>query len=136
MRQAKSYSIVDHQLLNARYLHRLSHQALALYLFFVVVGDREGRSFYSDSSIMGIMRFSAQEYAAARAELDQAGLIELRRPYVFVKNLVDRKNEQRGKPEASAIPVRRQETELSPNIRGNWYSTQSVLETILRQSRK
>jgi hypothetical protein len=136
MRQAKSYSIVDHQLLHARHLHRLSHQALALYLFFIVVGDREGRSFYSASSIVGILRFSAAEYAAARTALEQASLIELRRPYVFVKNLAGGKNEQRRRPEEGTIPVRRQETELLPNSSGNWHSTQSVLEAILRQSSK
>ncbi len=85
---------------------------------------------------MGIMRFSAQEYTTARTALEQAGLIELRRPYVFVKNLVGGKNEQRGRPEEGTVPVRRQEAELSPNSGRNWHSTQTVLEAILRQSSK
>ena len=46
MRWAKSYSIVDHGLLHGGYFHRLSHEAPSLYLFLVVVGDRDGKSYY------------------------------------------------------------------------------------------
>jgi len=58
MRWARSYSIIDHQILHGRYLHRLTHEALALYLFLVVVGDRQGRSFYADRSTTEILRLS------------------------------------------------------------------------------
>ncbi|OGP96081.1 MAG: hypothetical protein A2157_19010 [Deltaproteobacteria bacterium RBG_16_47_11] len=37
MRWARSYSIIDHQILHGRYLHRLSHESISLYLFLVVV---------------------------------------------------------------------------------------------------
>jgi len=51
MRQAKSYSIIDHYLLHGGYLHRLSHEAMVLYLFLALVGDKSGRSFYADATI-------------------------------------------------------------------------------------
>lgn len=67
MRRARSYSIVDHQLLNGGYLHRLSHEALALYLFLVVVADRGGKSFWSEKSISQILRMSASEFFQSHA---------------------------------------------------------------------
>lgn len=87
MRWAKSYSIVDHQLLHGRYLHRLSHEALVLYLFLVVVGDREGRSFYGDTTMAGILRLNDRELNSARLELLREGLIDYRSPYWWVKNI-------------------------------------------------
>lgn len=87
MRWAKSYSIVDHELLHGGYLHRLTHEAMILYLFLVVVGDREGRSFYAHDTIMEILRLSKTQLAGARAQLIQEGLIEYRRPYWWVKTI-------------------------------------------------
>lgn len=87
MREAKSYSIVDHALLHGGYLGRLSHAALALYLFLVVVGDREGRSFYSDASVGGILRLLHPALVDARRDLIAAGLIRFQRPYWWVESL-------------------------------------------------
>ena len=92
MRWARSYSIIDHQILHGRYLHRLSHEAMALYLFLVVVGDRQGRSFYADRSITEILRLSGPRLHQAREELIQEGLISYRRPYWEVKNLPQRRD--------------------------------------------
>jgi hypothetical protein len=69
MRWAQSYSIIDHQIFQGRYLHRLSHESMILYLFLVVVGDRQGRSFYADRSITEILRFSVSALHEAREEL-------------------------------------------------------------------
>jgi len=87
MRWAKSYSIVDHQILHGGYLHRLSHEAMILYLFLVVVGDCEGRSFYADTTVMDILRLSSTELSSARIELQAEGLIYCRGPCYFVRNI-------------------------------------------------
>jgi hypothetical protein len=87
MRQAKSYSIVDHEFLHGGFLARLSHAALALYLFLCVVGDRDGRSFYGDRSICEILRLSFNDIAQSRSELIGAGLIHYRFPYWHVRSL-------------------------------------------------
>jgi hypothetical protein len=86
-RKAKSYSIVDHELLHRGYLARLGHQSLALYLFLVVVGDGEGRSFYAPSSIGKILRITAGELERAQAELHHGGLITYQKPYWHVRSL-------------------------------------------------
>ena len=87
MRCARSYSIVDHALYHGGYLHRLSHEAMALYLFLVVVGDRDGRSFYGEATLGEILRLGPAALAAARAALLREGLIKFRKPYWSVRSL-------------------------------------------------
>ena len=87
MRWAKSYSIVDHQLLHQGFFHRLSVEALAVYLFLVVVSDREGRSYYAERTLIEILRIAAGKFAGILEELTLSGLIDYRRPYFWVKNL-------------------------------------------------
>jgi len=91
MRHAKSYSIVDHQLLHGGYMKSLSHEALSLYLFLVIVGDRDGRSYYSQPSIVKILRFTDFELNKAIMDLQNYGLIQYRTPYFFVENLSESK---------------------------------------------
>ncbi|MCK5081536.1 MAG: hypothetical protein KAR31_01395 [Candidatus Omnitrophica bacterium] len=90
-RQAKSYSIVDHDLLHRGYLGCLTHQALALYLFLVVVGDWEGKSFYSASSIGKILRMDFFEICKAKEELCTTRLIDYKKPYWWVMTLTSGK---------------------------------------------
>src|SRR4030043_2463563 len=95
LRWARSYSIIDHQILHGRYLHRLSHESMILYLFLAVVGDRQGRSFYSDRSITEILRLSGPKLHHAREELSSEGLISYKRPYWEVKNIPQRRDHGR-----------------------------------------
>lgn len=87
MRYASSYGIVDRKLLFDRYLHRMSHEGAALYLFLVLAADRDGRSYYSDRSIGEILRLTSTVLAGAKSELIKAGLVDYQRPYFRVKNL-------------------------------------------------
>ena len=60
---------------------------MVLYLFLVVVGDRQGRSFYSDRSIIEILRLSGPRLHHAREELISEALVSYKRPYWEVKNI-------------------------------------------------
>lgn len=60
---------------------------MSLYLFLLVVGDREGRSFYSEVSIMEILRLPKEALAVARTQLMEEGLIDYQRPHWLVKAL-------------------------------------------------
>ncbi len=117
MRWARSYSIIDHQILHGRYLHRLSHESMILYLFLVVVGDRHGRSFYSDRSITEILRLSGPKLHQARDELISEGLIGYRRPYWEVKNILPRRADGRDDQTIHPLSSGRPETELLPDPR-------------------
>lgn len=109
MREARSYSIVDHRLLHGGYLGRLSHTALALYLFLVVVGDREGRSFYSDASAGAILRLSGPALADARQELIASALIRYRRPYWWVESLTHARSLVSAPRPCVSVPVSHRE---------------------------
>lgn len=100
MRRAKSYSIVDHNLLHGGYLKRMCREGMALYLFLVVVGDRNGRSFYSDLSVMEILRLDDMELRHAREELCAMRLIDYRRPYWYVSDISEQGGEYDGRGNA------------------------------------
>lgn len=133
MRWAKSYSIVDHQLLHGKYLHRLSTEALALYLFFVVVGDREGQSFYAERSIIEILRLSPPAYSKSMKELVTNGLIDYRRPHVWVKNLEGNDDGKRRATNTHSVSEGRGKTQLQSNRGETRHTTKEVLETVLQQ---
>jgi hypothetical protein len=74
------FSWVDHRLVRDRHLCRCSHPALALYLFLVTVCDGQGLSYYSDASIMRLLKFDPPGLARARQELINAKLVAYQGP--------------------------------------------------------
>jgi hypothetical protein len=117
MRWAKSYSIVDHQLLHGGYLHRLRHTSMGLYLFLVVVGDKNGRSFYADTTIMQMVRLSERELTHARLQLIQEGLIDYQRPYWWVKSIQRRQKHARTKHRTNQVSAGCQEADFPADRR-------------------
>lgn len=136
-RAARSYSIVDHELLHGGYLRRLSHQAMALYLFLVVVGNREGRSFYGEATIAGILRFTAAELRHSIQELAGSGLVEYRRPYFHVKNLAVRRRvggSTYGRDnEKDTVHEGRSEALISSDRESDWHTSKEGVKALLRQ---
>jgi hypothetical protein len=81
------FSWVDHRLVGEGHLERCSHEALALYLFLVTVGDARGLSYYSDRAAGRRLAMDGQRLAAARRELCRADLIAYERPLYQVLSL-------------------------------------------------
>ena len=135
-RWAKSYSIVDHGLLHGGHLHRLSHQAMALYLFLVVVGDPEGRSFYAEQTIVDILRLTPPEWRYSLKELIESNLIEYRRPYFWVKNLTTCRQlgeEKYGRDDKKdTISKRCSKPVLSSDRSRDWYTSKEGVQALLR----
>lgn len=88
MRWAKSYSIIDHKLLHGKYLHRLSHDSMVLYLFLVVVSNKSGKNYYAKETVSKILRLPIDTLEDASNELIQEGLIDYEKPYWYVKNII------------------------------------------------
>jgi len=81
LRQVPSqFSWIDHRLVREGHISRCSVNALALYLFLLTVADGRGLSYYSDPSILRLMRLDAAALAGARRELIAVGLIAYQRP--------------------------------------------------------
>ena len=74
------FSWIDHRLVQDRHVCRCSHPALALYLFLVTVCDGQGLSYYSDASLMRLLKFDPLGLARARQELFDAKLVAYQRP--------------------------------------------------------
>ena len=75
---------------------RLSHEAIALYLFLAAVSDQRGLSFYSDTSTAIRLRMSEQAVVAARDELAAEDLVAYRPPLTQVLSLPHSTRVQRG----------------------------------------
>ena len=76
----KQFSWIDHRLVRDRHIEKCTHQAAALYLFLVTVGDAKGLSYYGDKSISKRLSMDQDTLDHARANLIHAGLIAWQKP--------------------------------------------------------
>jgi hypothetical protein len=76
----RQFSWVDQRLVREARIKGLSSEALALYLFLVVVGDQQGLSYYSDRSISEILPLSGAALAGARRMLELGNLVAYKKP--------------------------------------------------------
>jgi hypothetical protein len=74
------FSWIDHRLVRDKHICRCSHQALALYLFLITVCDGQGLSYWSDGSIVRMLRLEPAALARARQELINTRLIAYQSP--------------------------------------------------------
>lgn len=82
-----SFNWIDHRLVRDHYLERCDCASLALYLFLVTVSDAQGLSYYSDASVCRRLKIDPLQLAAARTQLEKAGLIAYRKPLYQVLSL-------------------------------------------------
>ena len=79
--------------IDRRFLHdfaaRLSHDAIVLYFFLAAVSDKQGLSFYSDSTLAVRMRTRETTVVHARDELIAANLVAYQAPLTQVLSLPD-----------------------------------------------
>ena len=69
------FSFIPHRFVTDGFLGALGHQELLLYLFLVLVSDRNGLSFYSYDAICTLLGLSLDEYIASRDSLVDKDLI-------------------------------------------------------------
>ena len=70
-----SFAFLEHRFLRDGFWATLSHHALLLYIFLVLVADRSGLSYYSFDKICTLLQLSLDDYLAARNVLIQQDLI-------------------------------------------------------------
>lgn len=86
-RVPKRFSWVDHRLLKEGYVKRCGVVELTLYLILVIVGDRNGVSFYSDRSLCALVKILPGELSSARNRLQKLGLIAWATPFYQILSL-------------------------------------------------
>ena len=94
------FSWIDHRLVREHHIEGCGTESLALYLLLVTVGDAEGISYYSDSTVTKLISISETALRTARKELTAAGLIAYKRPLYQVLSL------ERRAPLQAAVPER------------------------------
>ncbi len=70
-----SFAFIEHRFLRDGFFESLTHYELLLYLFLVLVADRNGLSYYHYDKICTLLRLSLDEYLFARDALIQKDLI-------------------------------------------------------------
>ena len=70
-----SFAFLEHRFLRDGFWNSLSQQELVLYVFFVLVADRNGLSYYSFDKICSLLRCSLDDYLMARNALIHKDLI-------------------------------------------------------------
>lgn len=70
-----SFSWLDHRMLSHGYLMAMTKHELLLYFFLVLVGDKNGVSFYGYDKICRFLKLTADEYISARDALLKRDLI-------------------------------------------------------------
>lgn len=69
------FSFIPHRFLTDGFLASLNPQELLLYLFLVLVSDRQGLSFYSYESICSLLQMTLDQYIEARDGLIEKDLV-------------------------------------------------------------
>lgn len=72
---AGSFAFIEHRFLREGFWETLSHHELLLYLFLVLVADRNGLSYYGFDKICTLLRICTDEYLLARDALIKKDLI-------------------------------------------------------------
>ena len=83
----KSFSWLDHRLVQRRHIENLSHSQAALYLFLVCVADDKGLSYYGDPALMKKLGMDPACLNEARSGLIRNNLIAWQKPIYQVLSL-------------------------------------------------
>lgn len=70
-----SFAFLEHRFLRDGFWTSLTHHELLLYIFLVLVADRNGLSYYSFDKICALLQLSLDDYLLARNALIKKNLI-------------------------------------------------------------
>lgn len=109
----EGFSWIDRRFLRD-FASRITGDAILLYFFLAAVSDRQGLSFYSDSSIAVRLRMSEQNVSSARDELVTQDLIAYQAPLTQVLTLPTNHKQRGGGLHALKSLFRQVEEEADP----------------------
>lgn len=72
---AGSFAFIEHRFLRHGFFSVLTHHELLLYVFLVLVADRNGLSYYSYDKICTLLRITLDDYIISRDGLIEKDLI-------------------------------------------------------------
>lgn len=89
-----SFSFIEHRFLRDGFFQGLRQHELLLYFFLILVGDRNGLSYYSYDKICMLLRITVDQYILARDVLIQKDLIVFDGQLFQVLSLPDKAGEE------------------------------------------
>jgi len=89
-----SFSWVDHRILSQGFLAAMAPEEILLYFFLVLVGDKNGISFYSYDKICAFLKMDVDRFIVARNRLIKKSLIASENGRFQVLQLPERGYEQ------------------------------------------
>jgi hypothetical protein len=93
-----SFSFIPHRFITHHFFTSLSQHELLIYFTLVLVGDRQGLSYYSQDRLCVMLRLSLDEFISARNELIEKSLIAFDGFMFQVLSLPDRPVDVTPKP--------------------------------------
>jgi hypothetical protein len=81
------FNWIDPRLVRDKHIGRVSHAALALYLFLLTVADAQGLSYYSDTAISELLHMESGSFLRSRQELLSNNLLAYQKPLYQVLSL-------------------------------------------------
>jgi len=109
-----SFSWIDHRILTDGFLISMSRDEIVLYFFLVLVGDKNGVSFYSYDRICQLLKIELDDYIQARNLLLKRSLIAF----------------QQGRFQVLELP--RQQAQLNEPQRGDEFrSLKRIFQTLM-----
>jgi len=93
-----SFAFIEHRFLRQGFFNCLGHSELLLYIFLILVADRNGLSYYAYDKICSILRFSVDEYILARNGLIKNDLIAFDGYFYQVLSLPDKSIDSPSRP--------------------------------------
>jgi hypothetical protein len=97
-----SFSWLDHRLLADGYLQAMSADEILLYFFLVLVGDKNGISFYSYDKVCALLKLDVDRFIAARNRLMDRDLIAAEQGRFQVLQLPEHHEIQRSRSQQPA----------------------------------
>jgi hypothetical protein len=97
------FSFIPHRFVLDGFLTALAQKELLLYLFLVLVSDRNGLSFYSYDKICALLELSLDEYMVSRNSLIEKDLIAFDGTFFQVLSLPSKKPKQKQKVVRSPV---------------------------------
>lgn len=70
-----SFAFIEHRFLRDGFWSTLDQHQLLLYMFLIIVGDRNGLSYYSYDKIWALLKIAVDDYIVARDALIEKDLI-------------------------------------------------------------
>jgi hypothetical protein len=70
-----SFSFIPHKFVTAGFFSRLTHHELLIYFLLVIVGDRDGLSYYSQDRLCSMLKMTLDDFIHARNGLIEKSLL-------------------------------------------------------------